>query len=132
MEKAEAFGNPITPHTSRLIGPIANERSTKGFMKAEVRIVTLVTNEKFVVVENLHPEIQVGLKLIMENKCTANMVEQNFTVPNYDGSIVEVSMQILDGLFFPRKMLSSLKRYLVPTPCLENTEKKGKIARSKL
>ena len=101
LELAQAIGNPITPHNSRLTGPIANEMPTKGIIKAEVKIGTLVAMDEFVVVEDLHPEILVGLKFLMENQCTADMFEEKLTIPQDDGSIVKVPMQILGGLIVP-------------------------------
>ena len=101
LELAQAIGNPITPHNSRLTGPIANEMPTKGIIKAEVKIGTLVATDEFVVVEDLLPEILVGLNFLMENQCTADMVEEKLTIPHDDGSIVKVPMQILGGLILP-------------------------------
>ena len=101
LELAQVIGNPITPHNSLLTGPIANEMPTKGIIKAEVKIGTLVAPNELVVVEDLHPEILVGLKFLMENQCTADMVEGKLTIPKDDGSIVKVPMQILGGLILP-------------------------------
>ena len=46
LELAKAIGNPTTSHASCLIGPIANEMPTKGVIKAEVKIGTLVANDE--------------------------------------------------------------------------------------
>ena len=101
LELAQAIGNPITTHNSGLTGPIANEMPTKGIIEAEVKIGTLVATDEIVVVEDLHPEILVGLKFLMKNQFTADMVEEKLTIPQDDGSIVKVPMQILGGLIIP-------------------------------
>ena len=77
LELAKSIGDPIAPNPSRLTGPIANEMSTKGIVKAEVKIGTCVASDEFVVVEDLYPEIMIGLKLMMENQCSTDLVEQN-------------------------------------------------------
>ena len=46
LELAKAIGIPTTSHASCLIGPIANEMPTKGVIKAEVKIGTLVANDE--------------------------------------------------------------------------------------
>ena len=101
LELARTIGNPIVPNTSRLTGPIANEMPTKGVIKAEVKIGTLVATDEIVVVEDLYPEIMIGLKFMMENKCTSDLVQQKLTILKDDGSIVQVPMQILSGHVLP-------------------------------
>ena len=97
LELAKTIGNPIAPNPSRLTGPIANEMPTKGIVKAEVKIGTCVASDKFVVVEDLYPEIMIGLKFMMENQCSTDLVEQNLTIPKDDGFIIKVPMQVLSG-----------------------------------
>ena len=97
LELAKTIGNPIAPNPSRLTGPIANEMPTKGIVKAEVEIGTCVASEEFVVVEDLYPEIMIGLKFMMENQCSTDLVEQKLTIPKDDGFIIKVPMQVLSG-----------------------------------
>ena len=97
LELAKAIGNPIAPNPSRLTGPIANEMPTKGIVKAEVKIGTCITSDEFVVVKDLYPEIMIGLKFMLENKCTTDLVEHKLTVPKDDGFIIKVPMQVARG-----------------------------------
>ena len=80
LEIAKTIGNPIAPNPSRLTGPIANERPTKGIIKADVKIGTCVGSDKLVVLEDLYPEIIIGLKFMIKNQCTTDLVEQNLTI----------------------------------------------------
>ena len=97
LELAKTIGNPIAPNPSRLTGPIANEMPTKGIVKAEVKIGTCVASDEFVVVEDLYPEIMIGLKFMMENQCSTDLVEQKLKIPKDDGFIIKVPMQVLSG-----------------------------------
>ena len=97
LELAKTIGNPIAPNPSRLTGPIANEMPTKGIVKAQVKIGTCVASDEFVVVEDLYPEIMIGLKFMMENQCSTDLVEQKLTIPKDDGFIIKVPMQVLSG-----------------------------------
>ena len=65
LELAKTIGNPIAPNPSRLTDPIANETPTKGIVKAEVKTGTCVASNEFVVVEDLYPEIMIGLKFMI-------------------------------------------------------------------
>ena len=152
LEMAQAIDNPIVPHTSRRTGPIANEMPTRGITKAKVKIGTLVAMDEFVVVEDLQRDILIGLKFLMENQCTADMVEEKLTIPEDDGSLVKVPMRILGGHILPpeddafvsetfpgpdtvsaaSKNTDNLERYVdeilnLATPGLENTETKEKL-----
>ena len=93
LELAKTIGNPIALNPSRLTGPISNEMPTK----AEVKIGTCVASDEFVVVEDLYPEIMIGLKFMMENQCSTDLVEQKLTIPKDDGFIIKVPMQVLSG-----------------------------------
>ena len=84
---------PNNYYTSRLTGSIANEMPTKVIMKAERK--TLLANDEFVIVVRLHPEVLIGLKFLIEHRCTAHMVEQKLTIQKDDWSIVKVPIQIL-------------------------------------
>ena len=97
LELAKTIGNPIAPNPSRLTGPIANEMPTKGIVKAQVKIGTCVASDEFVVVEDLYPEIMIGLKFMIENQCSTDLVEQKLTIPKDDGFIIKVPMQVLSG-----------------------------------
>ena len=108
------MGNPIAPNPSGLTGPIANEMPTKGIVKAEVKIGTCVASDEFVVVDDLYPEIMIGLKFMMENQCSTDLVEQKLTIPQDDGFIIKVPMQVLSGHVPPP---SFAKRYQVLTQC---------------
>ena len=97
LELAKTDGNPIAPNPSRLTGPIANEMPTKGIVKAEVKIGTCVAPNEFVFVEDLYPEIMIGLKFMIENQCTTDLVEQKLTIPKDGGFIIKVPMQVASG-----------------------------------
>ena len=97
LELAKTIGNPIAPNASRLTGPIANEMPTKGIVKAEVKIGTCTASDEIVVVEDLYLEIMIGLKFMLENKCTTDLVEQKLTNPKDDGFIIKVPMQVASG-----------------------------------
>ena len=97
LELAKTIGNPIVANSSRLTGPIANEMPTRGFVKAEVKIGTCIASDEFVVVEDPYPEIMIGFKFMLENKCTTDFVEQKLTLPKDDGSIFKVPIQVASG-----------------------------------
>ena len=92
---AKTIGNPIAPNPSSLIGPISNEMPTK--VRAEVKIGSCVASDEFVVVEDLYTEIKIGLKFMIENQCTTDLVEQKLTIPKDDGFIIKVTMQVASG-----------------------------------
>ena len=62
---ATELGNEIVSNQSSLIGPVGNVMSTKGLMKAMVKIGNLVAEDKFVVVDGLYPEVFMGLKFMI-------------------------------------------------------------------
>ena len=74
LELAKTIGNPKAPNPSRLTGLKANDMPTKGIVKAEVKIGTCIASDEIVVVEDLYPEIMIGLKFMLENKCTTDLV----------------------------------------------------------
>ena len=92
LELAKTIGNPIAPNPSRLTGPIANEVPTRGFVRAEVKIGTCVASDEIDVAEDLYPEIMIGLKFIIENQCTTDLVEQKLTILKDDDFIIQVPM----------------------------------------
>ena len=97
LELAKTIGNAIAPNPSRLTGLIANEMPTKGIVKAEVKIGNCVVSDELVVVKDLYPEIKIGLKFIIENKRTTDLVEQKLTIPKDDVFIIKVPMQVASG-----------------------------------
>ena len=67
---------------------------TKGIVRAEVKIGICIASNEFVVVEDLYPEIITGLKFMIQNQCTTDLVEQKLTIPKDDGFIIKVPMQV--------------------------------------
>ena len=59
LDLRKTIGNPVAPTPSRLRGPLANEKPTKGIVKAEVKIGTCVASDEFVV-GDLYPEVMIG------------------------------------------------------------------------
>ena len=97
LELAKTIGNPIALNPSRFPGPVANEMPTRGIVRAEVKIGTCVAPDEFVVEEDLYPEIMIGLKMMIENQCTTDLVEQKLTIPKDDRFIIKVTMQVVSG-----------------------------------
>ena len=94
----------------------------------------------------------IGLKFLLENQCTTDLVEQKLTIPKDDGFIIKVPMQIASGQVPPPEddvfncetvpgpdtvsMTSEINKKLeqevneildLATPGLENTEIKEKL-----
>ena len=77
---ATELGNEIVPNQSSLIGPVGNVMSTKGLMKAMVKIGDLVAEDEFVVVDGLYPGVRMGLKFMIESKIYPNFVSQELVI----------------------------------------------------
>ena len=43
----------------------------------------------------------IGLKLMMENRCTTDLVDQKLTITKDDGFIIKVPIQVLNGYVLP-------------------------------
>ena len=91
---ATELGNEIVPNQSSLIGPVGNVMSTRGLMKAMVKIGDLVAEDEFVVVDGLYPEVLMGLKFMIESKIYPNVVSQELVIKKPDRSTVVVPMQL--------------------------------------
>ena len=72
---ATKIEKPIIPHQSKLLGPIGNVMPTRGTLKADVKIGDVVAEDEFVVVDDMYPEVLMGLKFMKENKCDIKVAE---------------------------------------------------------
>ena len=93
---AAELGNAITPHQNRLLGPVGNVIPTQGTMKAEVQVGDVIAEDEFVVVDNLYPEVRMGLKFMLDHKCTVDTITLKFGIQTSEKATVFVPMQLGD------------------------------------
>ena len=124
--------NPIAPKTNRLLGPGGKGIPIRGRKKVTVRIGDVETEDDFIVVDYLHPDILSELKFLVENKCRADTVESTFVVQKSGGSVDKEPMIISgtkeDDLYLETKpdsdeeMDGILKKEIDQIPILTTSE----------
>ena len=90
---------PVNPHPHRLLGPIGNVMPIDGKMLAEVTFAKHRSTDEFIVVDELFPNVLIGLKFLCDNKCQVDIEKETLkirtkgqtetTVPLYVGDRLE-------------------------------------------
>ena len=64
---ASEIANPILPYDHNLFGPIGNVVPNDGIKRADVKIGPHATSVEFIIVDQLYPQLLIGLKIMTEN-----------------------------------------------------------------
>ena len=75
---ASEIGNPILPYDHNLFGPKRNVIPIDGIMRADVKIGPHATSDEFIVVDQLYPQLLIGLKFMTENGCQMDLASKQF------------------------------------------------------
>ena len=98
---ASEIGNPILPYDHKLFGPIGNVIPIDGIMRAVVKIGPHATSDEFIVVDQLHPQLLIGLKFMTENGCQMDLASKEFLIRVSDSKITAVGVHIGDRYEHP-------------------------------
>ena len=63
---ASEIGNPTLPYDHNLFGPIGSVIPIDGIMRADVKIGPHATSDEIIVVDQLYPQLLIGLKFLTE------------------------------------------------------------------
>ena len=98
---ASEIGNPILPYDHNLFGPIGNVIPIDGIMRADVKIGPHATSDEFIVVDQLYPQLLIGLKFMTENGCQMDLASKQFVIRVSDSKTTAVGVQIGDRYEHP-------------------------------
>ena len=93
---ASEVGNPILPYDHNLFGPIGNVIPIDGIMRANVKIGPHVTSDEFIVVDQLYPQLLIGLKFMTENGCQLYLASTQFLIRMSDSKTTAIGAHIAD------------------------------------
>ena len=93
---ASEIGNPILPYDHKLFGPIGNVIPIDGIMRADVKIGPHATSDEFIVVDQLYPQLLIGLKFMTENGCQMDLASKQFLIRISDSKATAVGVHIGD------------------------------------
>ena len=93
---ASEIGNPILPYDHNLFGPIGNVIPIDGIMRADVKIGPHATSDEFIVVDQLYPQLLIGLKFMTENGCQMDLDSKQFLIRFSDSKTNAVGVHIGD------------------------------------
>ena len=98
---ASEIGNPILPYDHKLFGPIVNVIPIDGIMRADVKIGPHATSDEFIVVDQLYPQLLIGLKFMTENGCQMDLASKQFLIRISDSKATAVGVHIGDRYEHP-------------------------------
>ena len=98
---ASEVGNPILPYDHKLFGPIGNVIPIDGIMRADVKIGPHATSDEFIVVDQLYPQLLIGLKFMTENGCQMDLASKQFLIRISDSKTTAVGVHIGDRYEHP-------------------------------
>ena len=71
---ASEIGNPILPYDHDLYGPIGNAIPIDGIMRKDVKKGPHATSDEFIIVDQLYPQLLIGLKYMTETGLAARWI----------------------------------------------------------
>ena len=98
---ASEIGNSILPYDHNLFGPIGNVIPIDGIMRADVNIGPHATSDEFIVVDQLYPQLLIGLKVMTENGCQMDLARKQFLIRISDSKTTAVGVHIGDRYEHP-------------------------------
>ena len=98
---APEIGNPILPYDHNLFGPIGNVIPIDGTMRADVKLGPYATSDEFIVVDQLYPQLLIGLKFMTENGCQMDLASKQFLIRVSDSKTTAVGVHIGDRYEHP-------------------------------
>ena len=98
---ASEIGNPILPYDHKLFGPIGNVIPIDGIMRSDVKIGPHATSDEFIVVDQLYPQLLIGLKFMTENGCQMDLASKQFQIRISDSKTTAVGVHIGDRYEHP-------------------------------
>ena len=98
---ASEIGNPILPYDHNLFGSIGNVIPIDGIMRADVKIGPHATSDEFIVVDQLYPQLLIGLKFMTENGCQMDLGRKKFLIKISDSKTIAVGVHIGDRYEHP-------------------------------
>ena len=98
---ASEIRNPILPYDHNLFGPIGNVIPIDGIMRADVKIGPHATSDEFIVVDQLYPQLLIGLKFMTENGCQVDLASKQFLIRVSDSKTTAVGVHIGDRYEHP-------------------------------
>ena len=93
---ASEIGNHILPYDHNLFGPIGNVIPIDGIMRTDVKIGPHATSDEFIVVDQLYPQLLIGLKFMTENGCQMDLASKQFLIRVSDSKTTAVGVHIGD------------------------------------
>ena len=93
---ASEIGNPILTYDHNLFGPIGNVIPIDGIMRADVKIGPHATSDEFSVVDQLYPQLLIGLKFMTENGCQMDLASKQFLIRVSGSKTTAVGVHIGD------------------------------------
>ena len=124
---ASEIGNPILPYDHNLFGPIGNVIPIDGIMRADVKIGPHTTWDEFILVDQLYPQLLVGLKYMTENGCQMVLASKQFPIRVSDSKTIAVGVHIGDRYEHPPDDQAYVIQTVKITGNLENDDLNAEI-----
>ena len=124
---ASEIGNPILPYDHNLFGPIGNVIPIDGIMRADVKIGPRATSDEFIVVDQLYPQLLIGLKFMTENGCQTDLASKQFLITVSDSKTIAVGVHIGDRYEHPPDDQAYVIQTVKVTENLENDDLNAEI-----
>ena len=93
---ASEKGNPVLPYDNNIFEPIGNVIPIDGIMRVDVKIGPHATSTDFIVVDQLYPQLFIGLKFMTENGCQMDSASKQFLIRVSDSKTTAVVVHIGD------------------------------------
>ena len=98
---ASEIGNPILPHDHNFFGAISNVIHIDGIMRADIKISPHATSDEFIVVDQLYPQLLIGLKFMTEKGCQMDLSSKQFLIRVSESKTNAVGVHIGDRYQHP-------------------------------
>ena len=95
---ASPFRKPLNPHPHRLLGPIGNMMPIDGKMLAEVTFGKHKSTDEFIAVDELYPQVLIGLKFLCDNECQVDIEDETLKIRIRDQAETIVPLYVGDRL----------------------------------
>ena len=117
-------GNPILPYDCNLFGPLGNVIPIDGIMRADVKTGPHKNSDELIVVDQLYPQLLIGLKVMTENGCQMDLASKKFLIRVSDSKTIAVIVHIADRYKHP----ADDQTYVIQTVKItENLKKKDDL-----
>ena len=124
---ASEIGNPILPYDHKLFERLENVIPIDGIMHADEKIGPLATSDEIIIVDQLYPQLLIGLKCMTENGCPMDLASKQLLIRVSDSKTNAVGVHIGDRYEHPPDDQAYVIQTVKITENLENDDLNAEI-----